>query len=215
MQGVSAADSTASGTFSGSGSFQGTSASESSATGAFGVAEAATAQDTVAASTRFAFPPEWEQDRQEAIRILRTLPGALRVAEEALRLLDEVRRRSIGGNHPPESIADVPAAEEIITEATVAGDALLTELSADSPHPSSVRIAARALRRVRQWTGAILRWMAEKGDRFLDDYLEQLAKPAAYVTAVVIGEKLLGVETSLHSIIGYMNVLFGLLHIPF
>jgi len=164
--------------------------------------------------TRFAFPPEWEQHRQEAIRILRTLPDVLREAEEAFRTLDEVRRLGIGGNHLPESIADVPLAEEIITEAAVAGDALLAELNADSPHLSSIRIAARALRRVAQWTGAILRWMAEKGDRFLDEYLKQLAKPAAYVTAGAIGAKLLGLETSLHSLMGRMSALFAVLHIP-
>ena len=33
----------------------------------------------------FAFPPDWEADRQEAIRVLQALPQAMPDAEQALR----------------------------------------------------------------------------------------------------------------------------------
>jgi len=108
--------------------------------------------------TRFAFPPEWEADRLEAIRILADLPQNIRDADAAFRLIEQLRQRSptadrhgIGGNHPPEWTEDLPSVEEVITEATVAREALLTELRSNQPHLASIRLASRALKRVGGW----------------------------------------------------------------
>ena len=162
----------------------------------------------------FVFPPEWEERKQEAIRLLASLPQVLREADQALRLVEEMRRFSVGGNNPPEEIEALPPAEEIITEATVAGDALRAELTADQPHLSSIRVAARALKRVSGWVGAMARWVGQKADTFLDEYLKQLGKPAAYLTVGVIGARLTGVTTHLDSITTLVTHLLGSLHIP-
>ncbi len=65
----------------------------------------------------FAVPPEWE---------VQALPQALRDAERALKLIEELRRTGIGGNHPLEEIDALPAAKEIVEQATLAGDTSLT-----------------------------------------------------------------------------------------
>ena len=59
---------------------------------------------------RFSFPPEWEADRQEAIRLLQGLPRATQDADRALRLIEELRRTGMGGNLPPDELAPfIPA----------------------------------------------------------------------------------------------------------
>ena len=153
--------------------------------------------NVTATVTRFALPPEWDPDRREAIRLLTLLPQVLQKADQALRLVEEMRRFGVGGNNPPEDIEALPPAEEIITEATVAGDALLAELTADQPHLSWIHLAARALKRVGGWVATMARWVGRKADAFLDEYLKQLAKPAAYGTVAVISAALVGVTTHL------------------
>ena len=163
--------------------------------------------------TRFAFPSEWDAERDEAIRLLASLPQVLQEADQALRLVEEMRRFGVGGNNPPEDIEALPPAEAIITEATVAGDALLSELTADQPHLSSIHLAARALKRVGGWVATMARWVAQKADAFLDEYLKQLAKPAAIATAVGIGVALTRVKIHLDSITTLVSHLLGSLHI--
>ena len=176
-----------------------------SATSSFGAA----LSDTVTASdefnailTRFAFPQGWETDRQEAIRLLQTLPQAIRDAERGLRLVSDFRRSSTdrlgrSGNYPPDDIEDTPV-EDIITDMSVAGDVLLTEISSDRPRQSTIRLATRVLKSVIGWIGRQTVWLTATvvggvtlgvskkfGEENADAILHHLASLAAKLTAIV------------------------------
>jgi len=163
--------------------------------------------------TRFAFPPEWEADRQEAIRILTDLPQNIRDADAAFRLIEQLRqsspttdRHGIGGNHPEEWTEDLPSVEEAITEATVARDVLLTELRSDQPHLASIRLAGRALKRVLGWLKRIGKW-----------FVETVAKTAigwAVLHPDQTIQDLQGVEAKIAAAIAPIAHLFSLLHLP-
>ncbi|HSZ92480.1 MAG TPA: hypothetical protein VK822_24255, partial [Acetobacteraceae bacterium] len=169
---------------------------------------------TATAVPNFAFPIDWDADRRAAIRLLTLLPQVLQEADQALKLVQEMRRFSVGGNNPPQDIEALPPAEEIVTEATVAGGALLAELTTDQPHLSSIHLAARALKRVGGWLATMVSWLGRKADAFLDEYLKQLAKPAALATVGGVAAVLTGVTTHLDSITTLVTHLLGSLHIP-
>lgn len=120
--------------------------------------------------TRFSFPAEWDADRQEAIRLLTDLPRHLQEASEAFRLIEVLQQKSriadrggIGGNHPPEGILDPPSADDIATDARVACDVLLTELTREEPRLSSIQLGGRTLQRVAGWLKRIAGWLADRG----------------------------------------------------
>jgi hypothetical protein len=184
--------------------------------------DAVKATDSITATlTPFSFPAEWESDRQEAIRLLRELPAALRRLDEIGRLVEELRRHAntagspgIGHNQPPDDIGMPVSIEEIVADATVAGDALLAEITAERPHLSSIRLAARALKRVVGWIEATVIWLAKKAGRFLDEYLKALATPAAVGTVYVIVNHLTEIKAVVTAIINPLANLFELLHFP-
>jgi hypothetical protein len=57
-------------------------------------------------------------------------------------------------------------------------------------------------------------WLGRKADAFLDEYLKQLAKPAALATVGGVAAVLTGVTTHLDSITTLVTHLLGSLHIP-
>lgn len=120
--------------------------------------------------TRFSFPTEWDADRQEAIRLLTDLPRHLQEANEAFRLIEVLQQKSrtadrggIGDNHPPEGILDFPSVDEIATDARIARDVLLAELTLEEPRLSSIRLGGRTLQRVAGWLKRVAGWLADRG----------------------------------------------------
>lgn len=178
-------------------------------------AAAATAIGTARAEAtvvRFSFPPELEADRQEAIRLLQGLPQNVQDFERALRLIDELRRDPPvrrGHNGPPEEIDALPPAEEIVTEATVAADALLTELTADQPHLSSIKLGERALRRVAGWLGTAIAWVAGKADLFSCEFVKALGKTTAVGVGVEVATHLDKVKATIDTILPYLDHLLA------
>jgi hypothetical protein len=165
--------------------------------------------------TRFAFPTEWEADRQEAIRILELLPQITRDAEHGLRLIEEIRRSSadrqgIGGNRPPDEIEDAPT-DEIITDIEVARDALLTELTSDQPHLSSIRLAARTLKRAIGWLGRKLAWLAAI---MAGGFAGGVAKKLGEDNAEPILQHISNLESNINAVITPVGHLFTSLHLP-
>jgi hypothetical protein len=166
-------------------------------------AEAQVAAELAVTVSRWAFPPEWESDRQEAIRLLTNLPQALQDADEALKIIQELRRRNIGGNHPPEAIENADT-DILVTETAVAGDALLAELSADQPHLVSIRLSGMVLQRCLRGLETTAGWLAEKGDLFVGEFVKQMGK----LTADTIG--LAGLIAALGWLIGILSPVLSL-----
>jgi hypothetical protein len=219
LAGIAAAASTATAALSGAGALTGASAALSSATGTLSAAgaladEVGVTDQFTAVLTRYSFPPEWGAERQQAIQLLADLNRAIREVEPALKLVEDIRHWAadhpgIGHNQPPEQVEALPTVNEIVTEATVAADALLAELASDQPHLSSIRLASRALSRVAGWIEAVGVWGAKKADLFLDEFVKQSGKRAADATWVFIGAKLAGVTTLIAAITALVVSLIG------
>jgi hypothetical protein len=164
----------------------------------------------------FKLPDEWEAQRQEVIRQHALLLQAIHDARAELAFADELRlfdasRAGIGHNQPPETI-EIPSAGEVVDHAAVAADAVVTELTVEQPHLSSIRAGTVLLRRVLTDLEVIGRWLAHKGDLFVDEFVKELGKRSAQVITIAAVVKALGGIAAIATVIvGLISGLFVLL----
>lgn len=159
--------------------------------------------------TPFSFPPEWESARQDAIRLLSDLPSLIREAENGIRLIkvqqqSGTSRGGIGHNREPDWDTLISRAEDAITDASVAGDVLLSELKSEQPRLAVIRLADRTLRRV-------LDLILDLAAKFAEGAVEALGGYVALNYGGSILEHLRPLEISISQIVTKCEHLFSLL----
>jgi hypothetical protein len=158
----------------------------------------------------FAFPPAWEPQKQELIRQHALLRQTIETARREIALAEELRRADtrivgIGDNNPPEAI-ELPGAEEIVADALAGADAVLVE------NLASIRAGARLLRWTLSALEATRRWLADKGDRFANAFVDQAGKRSA---DAIFLKTLGGIAAIVATILGLIVGLFHMLGMPF
>ena len=175
------------------------------------VTEQADATDVIdGVVTRFAWPPEWEPQRQELIRQHALLRQTIETARQEIALAEEMRRADarnvgIGDNHPPGAV-ELTGPEEIISDALAGADAVLVE------NLASIRAGAHLLRRTLPALEATGRWLAARGELVVDEFLKQMAKRSVDAITFAGAVKALGgIAVVVTAILGLIAGLFHLL----
>lgn len=138
---------------------------------------ATAAARATARATLTALPPNWEQDRAAILARLDAIEGALgQIVPLVERLEIEQRQHGgIGHNQPPEPLPiDIAQIQIGVSAANV----LRIELSEEHPRREVVRLCGLALRQVVKGVGALLRWLANKGDDFVDAFMKSAGDTA-------------------------------------
>jgi hypothetical protein len=112
-------------------------------------------------------PPEWEQERAAMLERLGAIEAALEQIAPIVERLEvgPPAAPGIGHNQSPEPL---PIETEQIRIGISAANVLRTVLSEDRPRPEAIRLCGLVLRQVGRGIGALMKWVAAKGDALVD-----------------------------------------------
>jgi hypothetical protein len=172
----------------------------------------------MAAAGGFAADPTvlspWVAVRPEMFRRLDAIEAGLRELAPVIERFETAYREHarIGHNNPPEDIDILPIDLAELELGIVAANLARTELNAEQPRSDVMRFCGLVLRRTTWFLGGCLKWIAEKGDVYVDGFLKALGP----LTATALVAKMALINTDIAEVVSKIrHVLEVVQHLSF
>ena len=134
---------------------------------------------------------------------------------DALRHQPQEQRHSIGGNNPPEPIDDVPPLDSAQLRMSIrAANVFRGELSVAAPRNDVFQLCLDILERTAAQIASLGRWIAAKGNIFVDAFLKGAGEAAGktLMTAAIVGGMIAAATSALGTFVSEATEFLRQLH---
>jgi hypothetical protein len=154
----------------------------------------------------------WAAVRVEMAAKLDAIEAGLQRIAPVIEAFETAYRKHarIGHNNPPEEIDILPIGLAELELGIVAANLARTEINAERPRSDVIRLCGLVLNWTTGLVSACVKWIAAKGDVYVDSFLKALGP----LTATALVAELCGLHVDLTDVVTTIRHILALVHLP-